>query len=375
MRSQATRSISPSGKGIAAVRNDDAVDRDAWDHADRSEQVLAPGAALVVDPVGRLQALLDELAGAFADAQFGTRMGIDLRLGRRGLLADESASFLRAFDAGLLVLDETGGVRVKGCRPKPGGGRYSLFSANRYGGDFYVSLNLEYLIQLGATCELVAFHGWPGADVEVEVGEFDALAHGIDRAVLAMEAKARIDGPDSLTSLWHSLLRFASSDVPPEPLDNHSRKYVELLRLTDAGSVVLWLVAAQARWSVLSTRVSSHLEFEFFEAVTRRQVLDVAASRVVGRAQGQVPVVANLGHALDTARLTELDGQQRCYEFPWRDEHELDVFIATFSDRAHAAGITHARAWKWRAEQSMGSALSPSGRTTGLELRVSYYAD
>ena len=198
------------------------MDRDHWVGADRPEQLVPRGAELIVDAVPRLRALLEERAGMFAESYFGTRERTELRLGRRGLSADEAASFLRAFDAGLLALDDTGGVTVPGCRAKPSGGRYSLFSANRYGGDLYVSLNLEYLIQLGAACELVAFHEWPGADADVEVGEFDATARGQERVVLAMEAKARIDGPDSLTGLWHSLLGFASRHRPPEPAGSSS---------------------------------------------------------------------------------------------------------------------------------------------------------
>ena len=350
------------------------MDRDHWIHGDRPEQWLAPGAKPVDDAVGRLQALLDERAPAFAEDRFGARAGIDLRVGRRGLLEDEAASFLRALDAGLLVMDETGGVRAAGCRPKPGGGRYSLFSANRYGGDLYVSLNLEYLIQLGATSELIAFYGWPGSEVEVEVGEFDAIARGDNRVALAMEAKARVDGPDSLTGLWQSFIRFRSSDVPPEPSDNHSRKYVELLRLTDAGSVVLWLVAAQARWAVLATRVDAHIDFEPFPTVERSEVLAAATPGRAAPSDRKFDLVPNVDHALEVAHLTELDGQQRCYEFPWRDERELDACITEVRERTLATGIGHARGWKWRAEGSTGSCLSPSGRATGLELRFSYYA-
>lgn len=52
-------------------------------------------------PVTRLQGLLDDCAAAFVEARFVTRDGIDLRLGRRGRLTDEAASFLRALDAGI----------------------------------------------------------------------------------------------------------------------------------------------------------------------------------------------------------------------------------------------------------------------------------
>jgi hypothetical protein len=347
---------------------------DYWASAEAPDQVLPPGAEPVAEPVRRLQGLLDQRAAAFAEARFGTRDGIDLRLGRRGLLPDEAASFLRAFDAGLLEIDETGGVRVNGCRPKPGGGRYSLFSANRYGGDLYVSLNLEYLIQLGAACELIAFHGWSGDEVEFEVGEFDALAHTEGRVVLAMEAKTRVSGPDSLTSLWHAFIESGSAESPPEPVDNHSRKYVELLRLTEAGPVVLWLVAAQARWASLATRVDSHVEFAPFQGVDRHEVGDNVSSRHDEPVTPGRPPAPNVDHALELARLTEWDGQQRCYEFPWRNEGELDAFGRELRAGVDLAGLKHSRAWKWCAERSTGPALSPSGRATGLEMRLSYYA-
>lgn len=50
-----------------------------------------------------------------------------------------------------------------------------------------VALSLEYSIQFGAICELVPFHGWPVPDVEVDVGESDAVAQPWRR-------KARIAG-------------------------------------------------------------------------------------------------------------------------------------------------------------------------------------
>lgn len=290
------------------------------------------------------------------------------------VLDDEAAAFLRALDAGLLEIDDTGGVRATGCRPKPGGGRYSLFTANRYGGALYVSLNLEYLIQLGAATELVAFHGWASDEVELEVGEYDALAHRDGRVVLAMEAKARIDGPDSLTALWRSFVEFASRDAPPEPTDNHSRKYVELLRFAEAGPVVLWLVAAQARWPVLATRVDARIELEPCDGVERERIGDRVSrgdDRAIPRSRPPEP---NVDHAVEVDRLTEWDGQQRCYEYPWRDETEVDAFVRDVRDAADLVGCNHARPWKWRAETSAGVALSPSGRSTGLELRFSYYA-
>jgi hypothetical protein len=337
------------------------MDRDHWLTEQRLEQVLPPGACALVDPVGRLQALLDDRAHAFADLRFGSGDGIDLRLGRRGLLADEAAAFLRGLDAGLLELDELGGVRMRGCHPKPGGGRYSLFTANAYGGDLHVSINLEYLIQLGTVCELLAFHGWSGPDVDVEVGEYDALAHVGKRVVLAMEAKARIEGPDSLTALWDSLLDFSAAGSSPAPVGNHARKYVELLRLTESGPVVVWLVAAQARWATLATRVGSHISFQPAGGVDHDAVLSLTGTRMPEPPACPVRLTANIAHALDVGRLTELDGQQRCYEFPWADERDLDSFTLQVRRHLHLYDLSHPRPWKWRAATSGGSALSPIG--------------
>ncbi len=347
---------------------------DHWTQQDAPVQVLPPGAAPVDDAASTLTGILSERAARFAEFRFGTSEGIDLRSGRRGLLEDEAASFLRAMDAGLLAVDDRGGVEIPGCRQKPGGGRYQLFSANRYGGDLYVSLNTEYLIQFGAACELVAFHGWPGASIEVEVGEFDALGHSGDRVVLAMEAKARIGGPDSLTGLWQSFVTYAASDEPPAPLDNHSRKYVELLRLTERGPVALWLVAAQARWPVLASRVGARVEFEPLSTVERSVVLEATATAsVIAPAPDAMMLRPSIDHALAVARLTESDGQQRCYEFPWSDEHQFDLFVTELRSQLARAGLVHARPWRWRAA-SGGGPMSPSGSTSGLELRFSYYA-
>ena len=65
----------------------------------------------------------------------------------------------------------------------------------------------------------------------------------------------------------------------------------------------------------------------------------------------------NLGHALDVARLAELDGQERCYEFPWPDELTLDAFIVELNVRAALAGINHVRARRWTAADPDDGAL------------------
>jgi hypothetical protein len=75
----------------------------------------------------------------------------DLIWPRRGLLPDEAASFLRALDDGFIAVDDAGYVALPSVRSKRPEDRYSLLSKSGQG----VSLNLEYLIQVGATAELV----------------------------------------------------------------------------------------------------------------------------------------------------------------------------------------------------------------------------
>ena len=106
-----------------------------------------------------------------------------------------------------------------------------------------MSINLEYLIQIGATAELVMDLGWSPADIDFERGEFDAAGIGPgNRVLLVMEAKARVSGPDSLEKLLTSWMLMAED--PGIDLNNNAgRKYRELQRLCQSGRVVVWLVA------------------------------------------------------------------------------------------------------------------------------------
>lgn len=214
----------------------------------------------------------------------------ELTVGSRGLHPDESASFLRALDAGQLHVDSAGYVTPVAARPKPVGGRYALCCKSGQG----VTVNTEYLIQLGAVGELASAWGWTGQDVQVEMTEFDIAGFGSDGSVvLAVEAKARVTGPDSLEKLLRRLLVLADSP-PPEPRGNAERKYLQLLHFCDAGPVVLWLVAAGARWAFLTNLDA--------DRVRLRPVADVDRARVVamtprpGRA-------GRIKRAKDTARI------------------------------------------------------------------------
>ena len=170
---------------------------------------------------------------------------------RRGLLDDEASSFLRALDSGFVSVDGAGFVVLPTVRAKTPAGRYALLSKSGSG----VSINLEYLIQIGATAELVMDHGWSPADIDFERGEFDAVGVGPgDRVLLVMEAKARVSGPDSLEKLLTSWMLMAED--PSIDLNNNAgRKYRELQRLCQSGRVVVWLVAEGARWTLIAEMV------------------------------------------------------------------------------------------------------------------------
>lgn len=90
------------------------------------------------------------------------------------MLDDEARSFLRAINEGLAQVDDAGYVSLRTARPKTPPGRYALLGKSGFG----VSINLEYLIQIGATAELVLDHGWTPHAIDFERGEFDAVAAG-----------------------------------------------------------------------------------------------------------------------------------------------------------------------------------------------------
>ena len=141
--------------------------------------------------------------------------------GSRGLHPDECASFLRGLDAGQLHVDSAGFVTPNAARPKPVGGRYALCCKSDPG----VTVNTEYIIQLGAVGELVSWWGSRPEDLQVEMTEFDLVGFGpTDGVVLAVEVKARVTGADSLERLLRSLLVLSNAG-PPAP------------RVTPSGSI------------------------------------------------------------------------------------------------------------------------------------------
>ncbi|WP_181807820.1 hypothetical protein [Streptomyces shenzhenensis] len=221
-----------------------AVLGDAWWEGmlKRSRELARVAAARCPGAVERLGALLQAWAVGFAAVRPDV-LSPSLAVSRRGLQADEAAGFLAALDARVLHVDSAGFVVPQAFRPKTSGGRYALFSRNGSG----VAVNLEYLIQMAAAAELLMDHGVAGADIRFEQGEFDAVVEESGVPVLAMEAKARIEGADGLLELLDALLRLG---VDPQVAvkDNHRRKHAALLEMAARGPVVLWLVADGARW-------------------------------------------------------------------------------------------------------------------------------
>lgn len=326
------------------------------------------GTDVGTDVIDHLRNSLSTWARTFAEQRLGDA-NIEFRMGSRKLLIDEAHSFLAAIDGGHIDVNDAGYITPRFCRPKTEGGCYSLFSMNTYSGDPYVSLNTEYLIHMGAAAELVTDGNWSPNEVLLEVGEYDAACEAGGRIVLVMEAKARVEGADSLSSLLNSFIRFADADKPPEPKDNHSRKYVELLRLAEAGPVTLLLVAAGARWALKAVRIGQSIDLmDIGSAVRPKKIESGTAS---GQAFFPEP---NVDHACAVAALTECDRAQRVYEYPWSSKAEAIAFRQKLIDGLSQRGFVHARPWTWYAKTSDGIAKSPSGRDTGIEIRFSFYS-
>ncbi|MEW2570234.1 hypothetical protein [Streptomyces sp. NPDC047070] len=240
--------VTPSAAG-GHMQDDGAVVRellgDAWWSAvlKQSDDLTRAAQARVPQAITRLNALLQAWAVGFAAVRADV-LSPFIAASRRGLGADESAGFLTALDTRLLHVDSAGFVRPQAFRQKKPGGRYALFSRNGSG----VSLNLEYLIQLTAAAEFISLHKTAGHDVCFEQGEFDAVVETDGVPVTVMEAKARIQGPDSLTGLLASLLAMCENPGTPASR-NHQRKYAALRKITAGAPVTLMLVAEGARWT------------------------------------------------------------------------------------------------------------------------------
>lgn len=154
---------------------------DAWWRAalnsHRGEHQLLPaGSVEVLSPVSRMRSLLEAWAVGFA-ARRADVIGPTLAVGSRGLHPDECASFLRALDSLQLHVDSAGYVTPLAARRKAIGGRYALCCKSGTG----VTVNTEYIIQLGGVGELVTTWQWEPYNLQVEMTEFDIVGYSAER--------------------------------------------------------------------------------------------------------------------------------------------------------------------------------------------------
>lgn len=91
-----------------------------------------------------------------------------------------------------------------------------------------------------------------------------------------------------------------------------------------------------------------------------------------GRGSGPFRVDA----AVQAARLTAADGEQRVVEVPAEDLQALhDLRLELEAALAPVPELRNVRPWLWNAATSGGRALSPSGSEHGFEIRLSRYRD
>jgi len=225
------------------------------------DQQVGVGQEPVSDPVARVDALFRGWAVGFAAERADVETAT-FTVGSRGWHPDECAALLRGLDARRLHVDSAGYAWPLCAEPKPGQGRYALCCRSARG----VTVNQEYLIQLGAVAELNQLHGWPSERLRVELGEFDAAAlDDSGTSVLLMEAKCRAAGPsssaDTLEKLLRSWLRYARDGAPVRGT-NAANKYLYLRDRVIDGPVIVLLVAAGARWWLRATRWDDAVVFE-----------------------------------------------------------------------------------------------------------------
>ncbi len=179
------------------------------------------------DPTGRLRAWA---------ASFALARGIigDELLVEPPLHPDELAGLELAVGAGLVTVDDDGGFRVVGAGA--GKGPYNLFSRGAR-----VTLNREYLVQIGAFAELVLRHRWPARRVVFEHDAFDLAALAPDGSlVVAGEAKR---DQRLLDAMLAELTSISRQDVE-QGMTNAARKAAALVRLRPG---VFWAVAPGVR--------------------------------------------------------------------------------------------------------------------------------
>ena len=208
----------------------------------------------------------------------------EMRWALGGLQPDECNAFLKAYQAKpeIVKFNPNGSFTMRGKRNR-GKGPYHILG--RY--DDHITNFAEYLVHIGTFGELVLNHGWLLEDVVFEKGEFDIIGYdnteqSMERAILLVEAKARVSsGGDSLESLRDSLLNKAADPSFKITKPNHSRKWNDLFSRLNSGPVYVWLVANGARWAYLAQknglqvrleRLSSSPEFK--NVLARTQIVD-----------------------------------------------------------------------------------------------------
>lgn len=95
--------------------------------------------------------------------------------------------------------------------------------------------------------------------------------------MLAVEAKARVTGQDSLEKLLRAWLQYSDAGGLA-PTTNAGRKYVALRRLCESGPVAVWLVAAGARWSLRATRAGNGIAFTTGQRLVYEEIEDATAA-------------------------------------------------------------------------------------------------
>lgn len=234
------------------TRGHDQVVDEAW-LAVATAEAASDEPVEVPDAVERTDALLRAWAVGFRSRRADVTTAA-LRHGPRGLHADECGAFIRAVDARQLHVDSAGYVTPLCAEPKRGQQPYALCCRAGDG----VTVNLEYVIQLGVVAELATL-GWTRSRLRVELGEFDAACLDSDgRLELLMEAKARVAGQDGLASLVRKWLLLSGAEAVVGG-ENAANKYLELLRITEEQPEVnVLLAAAGARWWLTARRDGEH---------------------------------------------------------------------------------------------------------------------
>ncbi len=123
-----------------------------------------------------------------------------------------------------------------------------------------VALNTQHLMRVGAYAELLLDKGWrshllrfaPDRAAFNTYGSATVEYKGFRRDVLFVGAKARIDGSDSLTSLRDDLLAKGRNNTMCIADDDHRKKWDTLVKSTEMGPVIVWLVASGARWTLVA---------------------------------------------------------------------------------------------------------------------------